>query len=122
MCLSINKFIDRIASKHKISGLNVSIGTEFSSVINRLIYTPSVTSFSTSMCQVLKETRKINSDLDMKMHVFKIKAHQYDVRNFSDLSVSERENVACDLAVKALICNADSEAHPFPFDLSSTHL
>ena len=107
-CLSIIKFIDWIASKHKFSGLKVSIGTECQSVINRLIYTPTVTSFSTSMYQVLKEIRKITADLDIKLHVFNIKAHQDDVRNFSDLSFVERENVACDLASKSLICNAGS--------------
>ena len=55
------------------------------------------------MCQVLKEIRKNTSDLDMKLHVVKIKAHQDDVRNFSDVSFVERENVAYDLAAKALI-------------------
>ena len=74
------------------------------------------------MHQVLKEIRKITTDLDIKLHVFKIKAHQDDVRNFSDLSFVERENVACDLAAKSLIYNAGSETHPFPFDLSSIHL
>ena len=69
------------------------------------------------MHQVLKEIRKITSDIDVKLHVSKIKAHQYDVRNFSDLSFVEIENVACDLAAKDLICNAGSEAYHFPFDL-----
>ena len=74
------------------------------------------------MYEVLKEIRKITKDLDIKLHVFKIKVHQDDVRNFSDLTFVERENVACDLAAKSLICNAGSEAHPFPFDLSLMYL
>ena len=120
--LSIIKFIFWIASKHKSSGLKVSIVTDSSSVINRLVCTLTVTSFSISMHQVLKEIRKITSNLGIKLHVFKIKADQEDMRNFSDLSFAERENFACDLAAKVLICNADSETCSLPCDLSSTHL
>ena len=88
-CLSIIKFIDWMYSKYKLSGLKVSIGSDYSSVINRLICTPTVTSFSTSMCPVLKEIRKIISDLDIKLDVFKIKAHQDEVKNFSSINFVE---------------------------------
>ena len=91
-------------------------------MINRLNCIPTVTSFSIPVYQVLKEIRKITSNLDVKLQLFKIKAHQVDVKDLSDLSFAERENVACDLATKELIRSEGSEAHIFPFNLSSTHL
>ena len=90
-------------------------------MINMLICTPTVTLFSTSMYQVLKEIKNITSDLGIKLYLFKIKAHQDDLRNSSNLIFVEREHVVCDLDAKALMYNAGSEIDPSLFDLSSRH-
>ena len=71
---------------------------------------------------MLKEIRKITSNLDAKLQIFKIKAHQDDVKHLSDLSFAERENVAFDLAAKTLIHSTGLEAFPFPFYLSSINI
>ena len=97
----------------------MSIGTDCSSVINRFNHAPTVNLFSTPMCQVFKEIREITLDLDIKLHLFKIKVHQDDMKDFSDLSFAKRENVACDLATKELIRSTGSEVHPFPSNMSS---
>ena len=100
----------------------MSIGTDCSSVINRIKHTPTVPLFSNPMHQVIKEIRKITSDLDIKKQLFKIKACQERVKCLNDLSFVERENVECDLADKALFRSVCSDTHPFPFGLSSMNL
>ena len=71
---------------------------------------------------MLREIRKVKSDLEIKLQLFKMKLHQDFVKDLSDLSLVEKEKTACNLATKALIYIAGSEAFRFTFDLSSIHL
>ena len=48
--------------------------------------------------------------------------HQDGVKDLYNLKISEKENVIFCFAAKSLIYKAGSEAHPFPFDLSSLHI